>query len=129
MKRGNVLITAVVMLIIFLLLMTGCTKRLGYTGTNIPGHIKASYMLYSGSEKSAVIQASTGQTIYFAYSSKVEKGALTMTVIDEQGRELVNLPAGKPGVKELDIQNNGKYFVVVRAEAAKGFFDIYWEVR
>lgn len=107
----------------------GCAKRLGYTELNEPGHMKAFYLWYTGSQKSAAIQVNKGQSIYLAYNSKVEKGLLSVAVVDGQGQEVMNLPTGKRGIKEVKNLAGGQYFLVVQAEGSKGFFNIYWEVR
>lgn len=128
--KNTYLFTTIIMALLIIPLITGgCAPRLGYKELNAPGHMKASYTLYSGSQRSAAIQVDKGQSLYLAYNSEVEKGSLSMAVVDGQGQEVMNLSTGKRGVKEVKNPAGGQYFLVVRAEGSKGFFDIFWEVR
>ena len=116
-------------ILLLMMLTVGCTKRFGYTSMNVPGHMKASYVWYTGLQRSAAIQVDEGESIYLAFNSKVEKGSLAVAVVDSRGQEIMNLPTGKRGVKEVKSPAAGQYFLVARAEGSKGFFDIFWEVR
>lgn len=129
MKKTYFLTMISIIMLLLVMIIGGCTKRLGYTSMNVPGHMKASYTLYTGSQRSAAIQVDEGQSIYLAFNSKMEKGSLSLTVVDGQGQEVMNLPTGKRGIKEVKKPAGGQYFLVVRAEETKGFFDIFWEVR
>lgn len=106
---------------------SGCTTKIGWIATELPGHYKASYISFTGT-KTAVFNADKGQTVNVHYQSSNKNGELSIAILDSQGNKLLDIPINTEGSKELKINQKGKYKIIIQAKAAKGNYDIQWEI-
>ena len=104
--------------------------RVGWSGSTLPNRIHYTYLLFTGSE-STLFTAEGGQTLILSYDVEVEGGSLTIKV--RRGLEQVvweqSFHESSSGSAEIELEEAGTYFVVVKGEAARGGFDVRWEVR
>lgn len=129
MKTNKVITTILLtMAILVTITLSGCTKRIMWSGNDLPGHKKASYKSFTGTEARA-FQVQKGQTVSFEYDSKVDKGTLSIKVLDSAKNEVMELPTGEKGSKELKVEKEGKYKLVITGDKTGGSFDIRWKVQ
>lgn len=83
-------------------LLAGCGQsqvQLGWIESNQPGHFRASYAMFSGSEVRRA-RAGAGETLVLQYDAKVDKGALAIRVEDpdnwSSGMYLFKRTPGRP---------------------------------
>ena len=56
-------------------------ERMGWSGSNLPGHMKYQYTYFTGKEQ-ARMKASAGQFIELTYQIVVSEGKLTLQILD-----------------------------------------------
>jgi hypothetical protein len=112
-------------------LMVGCSQgavRLGWVETSSPGHFKATYGEFTGTETLTVL-AQPGETLYLEYDAEVGGGSLCLEV-DDLYRETVwcvSLCEDCRETKALSVNRAGCYTISVQGEATEGGFDLRWE--
>lgn len=112
-------------------LLVGCDQhsvRLGWVETSYPGHLGASYAMFSGAE-TRTVPAQAGETLYLEVDAEVERGNLTIEVDDPFGKPIwcTTLCQDCGEVKALPLDQAGCYTISVRGEVAEGGFDLRWE--
>jgi hypothetical protein len=110
-----------------LVLVAGCTTRVGYVGRNVPGHMSASYNTFTGSEQMKVA-AGEGSTLSIDYRSEVTKGELAILVKNPDGTTLQKLETDTEGSTTIELTRPGPYYIAVIADGAGGDYDIRWEI-
>jgi hypothetical protein len=128
--RESLLATTLVVLVS---LMVGCGQssvRLGWVETSLPGHLKATYEEFTGTETSTV-SVQSGKTLYLEYDAEVSSGGLHLEIDDPYGETIwcVFLCENCGETKALPLSKAGCYTISVRGEAAEGGFDVKWEQR
>jgi hypothetical protein len=111
--------------------LVGCSQssvRLDWVETSSPGHIKATYAEFTGTETRTVL-AQPGETLYLEYDAEVSKGGLYLEVDDPYREAIwcVFLCDDCGETKALPLKRAGCYTISVQGEAAEGGFDLKWE--
>ncbi|MCF8011814.1 MAG: hypothetical protein K9L17_06435 [Clostridiales bacterium] len=120
------LITAFICAFIFVIMLGGCKTKTGWVGTNIPGHIKASFHSFTGIEK-GTLNAQKGDSFLFEYSSQVESGDLVMKILSTDNKIIHEFKPDKEGSYKFTFAETGKYKVIIKGDSAKGSFNISWD--
>jgi len=104
--------------------------RVGWSGSTLPNRIHYTYLLFTGSE-SSLFTVEAGKTLVLSYDVEVEGGSLTIKVRRGVGQTIWerSFHESSSGSAEIGLEEAGAYFVVVKGEAARGGFDVRWEVR
>jgi hypothetical protein len=127
MKRLVILVVLAAVLLPWL--TSACENiRVGYVGNNVGNHIEGSYRYFDGTQTKN-ISARTGETVAIQYSSLVEEGDLSMTVLDADGNVQAALSANTTGSAELQAPEDEKYRLVIEGSHTKGHFSVSWNVR
>jgi len=114
--KRNTLMAAILVLLVGLLV--GCSQtsvRLGWMETSLPGHVKATFAEFAGTETRTVL-AQPGETHYPEYDAEVDHGSLYLEVDD---------PCGE--TTALSVYRAGCYTISVQGEATEWGFDLKWE--
>jgi hypothetical protein len=118
-------------LVVLAVVLVACSQssiRLGWVETSSPGHLKATYAEFTGTEARTVL-VQPGKTLYLEYDAKVDQGSLLLEVEDPYGKPVwcVSLCEDCGETKALPVNSAGCYTVSVQGKAAKGGFDLKWE--
>jgi hypothetical protein len=116
--------------------LASCNNKLGndtnlYVGavSNSTDYgLKSSYMYFDGSEHRK-IDVTAGQTVTFKYSSTVTKGELTMKVLENGTKKVLDLEAGASGEKSVIAVSANYYTLEVTGDETKGGYDISWTIK
>jgi hypothetical protein len=127
--KRNILMAAT--LVVLVGLLVGCSQsssRFGWVETSSPGHVKATYAEFNGTETRTVL-AQPGETLYLEYDAEVDNGSLQLEVYDPYGETVwcVALCRDCGETKALPVYMAGCYTISVRGEATEGGFDLKWE--
>lgn len=125
-------VVALVMLLV-LVVASGCHRRVGFVGTNVPGHMEASYMSYTGNAEREV-RMEVGDTLHLEYQTVVEEGRLSITVGDPNGNVLERVDTttrdkSSEGTITMNAPVGGDFVIRVRGELTRGNYDVSWEVQ
>lgn len=126
--RRILLATALVMLACVLV---GCGQsniRFGWVETSSPGHVKATYSEFSGTETRKVA-VEPGKTLFVEYDAEVDQGDLLLEVDDPYGEPVwcVSLCKDCGETRALPVNSAGCYTISVQGRAAEGGFDLKWQ--
>ncbi|MEK5235091.1 hypothetical protein NST99_05250 [Paenibacillus sp. FSL L8-0470] len=105
------------------LLLTGCEKRLMFVGSSSGKQIKASYKLLSGTE-TKTLKLKEGETLLLDYTSKVDKGKLSMKLYDPDHELVKELRTNEAGEEQVEIKKDGKYKLEIVGTGTKGSYKI-----
>lgn len=119
-KKYKLLILA---LLTSAMLLTGCDTRLMFVGSNNGKQMKASYKLLSGSE-TKTLKLKEGDTLLLDYTSKVEKGKLTIKLYDPDHELVKELTPNATAEEQLDITKDGKYKLEIVGRKTSGSYKI-----
>lgn len=132
-NRLLVRVVAAGLMLLVVVVASGCHRRVGFVGTNVPGHIEASYISYTGEAKREV-DMEVGDTLHIEYLMVVEEGRLSIKVMDPDENVLKRLDATsrddrREGTLTVEAPVGGEYLIVVRGELTRGQYDVSWEVQ
>ncbi|RKD30528.1 hypothetical protein [Thermohalobacter berrensis] len=114
--------------ITIIVLLVGCSSvKIGWVGTNVPGHIKAKFKSFTGEESGGFI-AKKGQKVVLEYEINISEGGFSISVQGPDDNKVFSESKGK-GKEEITIEKDGMYKVIVKGNKAEGNFDIKWEVK
>ena len=120
---------AILAVVLLPLLVSACTNiQLGYSGSNVGNKLNASYQYFSGT-RTKDISVKSGETILIQYSSEVEEGGLSMTVLDADGNVSETLSANTTGTAELQAAADEKFRLVIEGSQTRGNFEVSWDIR
>lgn len=126
MKKYFVMLVATITL--FSLLLISCTDiEVGYVGSNTGNQINGTYKYFDG-VKSKVINAEAGNTIDISYSSEVNKGELSLKVLDSSHKTIAELEPNTTGTKEIKVSQDEKYELIIKGSGTEGNFKVEWEI-
>jgi hypothetical protein len=102
---------------------------IGMNETNLPGQWQATYTTFSGT-KVDTFRADAGQTLILDYETEVEKGSLTVQVEDPDEEVLWETAFDEGGADtvRVDLNQDGRYAIVLIGEDADGSWDLEWEI-
>jgi len=96
-----------------------------------PGHVDYRYHFFNG-PFNRTVNASAGETLTVDYAATVEEGTLDMRVVNPDGdavwQETFDTGADVTSSTKVDIQQNGRYRLVVDGHDTRGSFQIDWQV-
>ena len=102
---------------------------IGLRETHLPGLWRASYSTFTGS-KSDVFQADAGQTLDLEYNAQVDKGMLSIQVVNP-GDEVVweaSLKEDQAETTQVSLDHSGRYAIRITGEETGGSWDLKWYV-
>lgn len=89
--------------------------------------MKASFSVLSGTDKKS-IDIKEGSTVKVKYNVKVDKGQLSVKLVDPDNKEVISFEANKKGEKEIKAEKGGSYNVIIEADKAKGSYSLDWNI-
>jgi hypothetical protein len=101
--------------------------RVGFAGTNVPGHMAANYHYLDDTIDSS-ITAGEGETIVLDYELHTEQGHLQLSIRDPQGERLMHLEGNDVGRAEIEAPFDGTYRLIIHGEETRGGYDLRWYV-
>ncbi|MEJ2013482.1 MAG: hypothetical protein P8X64_14820 [Anaerolineales bacterium] len=103
----------------------------GCAGPDVPGHVDKRFQYFNGPYTKKV-SADAGQRLTMDYGATVEEGSLDMRVVNPDGQvvwqETYDAGADVNQTAHIDLQENGRYQLVVDGHQAKGNFQIDWQL-
>jgi len=102
-------------------------QRVGFAGTNIPGHMAANYHYLDDTVDSS-ITAGEGETIVLDYELHTEEGHLRLSIRDPQGERLMRMEGNEAGRAEIEAPFDGTYRLIIHGEETRGGYDLRWHV-
>lgn len=89
--------------------------------------MNASFFFLSETKKKS-LPLENGDTLIIDYEIRLDQGLLRAKLEDPLGNELMTLDPNTQGVREITIQEDGVYKIVIQAKKAKGSYKIQWRV-
>ena len=114
--------------LITLLLLSACSRQVGWVGLNYLNTIDASYQLFDG-QKVERIQVDAGDTFNLTYDIEVEDGALRFELLDPD-REVIweaSFLEDNEDMIHFQAEKSGRYVLKINGDQTKGGFDLHWE--
>jgi hypothetical protein len=102
-------------------------QRVGFAGTNVPGHMAANYHYLDDTTESH-ITAGAGETIVLDYELHTEEGQLRLSIRDPRGERLMRLEGNEAGRAEIEAPFDGTYRLIIHGEETRGSYDLRWHV-
>ena len=102
-------------------------RRMGFVGTNIPGHMAASYQ-YLDDTLDAGLTVAEDEMIVLEYELQTEAGQLLLEIQAPDGTALMRMEGNEAGRAEIEVPQAGTYRLVVHGDETRGAYDIHWEV-
>lgn len=124
MKKIKLLL--LILVINIMIGLCGCTTKIMYINRDSFNSMKASYSTLNGTEKKGPIKFEKDDKVTFKYNSEVKKGTLTMALVNSKGNEITQFESNKQGEKEITISEEGKFYIVIKAEKTGGNYNIQW---
>ncbi|RCX07345.1 hypothetical protein DFR58_1564 [Anaerobacterium chartisolvens] len=84
--------------------------------------------MYFDGTRYAKFNAKEGDSISFTYEFKVEKGELSIKIIDPDNETIMELQPNQKGTEKIEIKKDGDYEVVVKGSKAGGSYSIKWKL-
>jgi hypothetical protein len=124
----------IVLLLIMALALASCGSTYtcrGCAGNDVPGHVDKHFQYLDG-PYTRTVSADAGQLLTMDYGATVEEGSLDMHVVNPDGQviwqETYDVGADVSQTAQIDLQQNGRYQLVVDGHQAKGSFQIDWQL-
>lgn len=121
------LIIATLVICTMTIILAGCDLRIGYSSNSSTKKMSASFYYLSGT-KEKPIQLEEGDVITFDYELKEKKGKLVATFEDSSGNEVYVFEPNADGEKEISIDRDDTYKLVIVGDGAKGSYKFEWEI-
>ena len=124
MKKTFLLIT-----IILLTMLTACTRKVGWGGSNIGNSFDATYQLFEG-EETEKIRLSNGARFSLNYDITVEEGVLTLQIRDPN-KTLIWEESFNENIQDslsFPAEVEGRYTLDIIGDETQGGFDLQWEI-
>lgn len=103
--------------------------RVGFIGSQVGNRMAFDYELFSGQEQKT-LNLDRGQTLDLNFDVQVERGSLTLQLIDKDGAVSweESFEDDSAGSVDLEIDGDGFYRISVSGQKTEGGFDIDWEL-
>lgn len=125
-NKGRRSILTVLVVCIMTIVLTGCDIRIGYSGNTSTKKMSASFYYYSGT-KEASIKLEGGDMITFDYSINEKKGKIEAIFEDSSGNVIYSFEPNTSGEREIIIDIDDTYKLIVVSEQARGSYKFEWE--
>jgi hypothetical protein len=103
--------------------VSGCSIGVGYSRS--VAKISGSSSSWTG-EKRKEIEFEKGQTVMFRYRSKVDRGELSIQLLDPQGEVIHVFETNKKANIQKEIVDEGTYIILVSGTEFKGTYQVEW---
>jgi hypothetical protein len=120
--------TVTILLILFVML-SACTRKIGWVGMNYDSKMKASYTGFNGPE-SAIVRLDAGEEFELQYQVAVEEGGLTLQLTGPGGQVVwtETFRANDEGQFQFTSENGGRYLLQAIGSETRGSYDLSWEM-
>jgi len=120
------------LIMILTILFAGCGQsnvQVGWTECTLSGHWQASYVRFSGAE-TQILCAQTAQILTIEYEVDVNKGDLTIVLMDQLDEILwdIYLQEDAHETVKVPLPQAGRYALIVQGNDTGGGFDLSWEL-
>lgn len=115
------------LLLLVIVALFGCEKRVLWTSKSGDNQLFASYNLFTGIE-SVKVGLQEDETIILNYSSKVEKGNLKIQVQSFDGEVIQTFDTNHKGTFSITLNKKNDVMFVVEGEGTKGSFSLQWDI-
>jgi hypothetical protein len=124
------IIISLVLVLLTSFLTTGCDSNIQilHVGSNFGNKISSSHIYFTGTQTKS-INAEKGKTIVLDYSSEVKKGTLSLKIFDPDKKEVLELETNEAGTKELKVEKDGKYKLIIKGSKTDGNYKVKWVVK
>ncbi len=114
--------------LIFLALLSACSRQVGWVGLNYLNTIDVSYHLFDG-RKVEHIQVDAGDTFNLTYDIDVDEGALRLELLDPDREVIWEASFLEDNADEMHFQAeiSGRYILRIDGDQTRGGFDLRWE--
>ena len=85
------------------------------------------YQFFNGT-KIKTISAKGAKTSVIIFTSEVQEGVLTISILDSNNDLVANLETNTTGIKEINSDKNQKYRLVIKGTQTKGSFNVNWKI-
>ena len=141
--RNAILLTTALLVVAGLFVGCGARSslRIGWLESGRPGHVTARYRTFSGVERKS-FRAKKNEAVEIDYEVEVEKGTLTLSVVDPDGEtvweETFEETQGDGGASRTSFSGDyalepvpqaGRYKLRIEGDQTGGRFDVSWDVR
>lgn len=116
------------LILILVIVITGCDRRLLYVGNSTSNSIYGSYKLFSGTEDKN-INLKQGEILNIKYSSEVTSGKLSIQLFNPDGKLVNDFKTNVSDDVEVKAEQSGKYQIKVTGDDASGSFDVNFSVK
>jgi uncharacterized protein YdeI (BOF family) len=119
---------AVTILLILLVLLSACTRKIGWVGMNYDSKMNASYNGFTGPE-SAIIRLDAGEGFVLDYQVAVEEGNLTLKLTSPGGQVVWSdsFNTDDEGQYQFTSEDGGRYLLQAIGDETRGGYDLRWE--
>ena len=116
-------------LLILLVLLSACTRKIGWVGMNFDSKMKATYTGFDGPE-SAVVRLEAGEEFMLDYQVTVEEGKLTLQLTGPDGLVVFweTFKADDEGQFQFTSEKGGRYLLQAIGVETRGGYDLSWEL-
>ncbi len=119
----------ITILLILLVLLSACTRKIGWVGMNYDSKMKANYTGFTGPE-TAIIRLDAGEEFVLDYKVMVEEGGLTLQLTGAGGQVVWSqtfLDDGE-GQSHFTSEDGGRYLLQAIGDETRGGYDLNWEI-
>jgi major membrane immunogen (membrane-anchored lipoprotein) len=116
--------------LVLTILLSGCTRQVGWVGLNYGNIFDVSYHFFDGI-KIEKIQANAGDTFNLTYDIEVDDGALRLELLDPD-RELVweaSFLEDNEEALTFQVEKSGRYTLRIIGDQTKGGFELRWDIK
>jgi len=115
--------------LILLVSLTACTIKVGWVSINFGNRFSASYQHFNGKQVDR-IRMKPGETLTLNYEIEVDKGALSLQIINPQGDLIWKEKFLKNAESQFvfTAETGGVYKVIVLGEQTGGSFKLDWVI-
>lgn len=127
MKRKLKALTLCAIIIAAISILTACTEQVMWSGNSYPGNMDASFKYFNGPQDMP-FKLNEGDTVTFTYDSKVDKGSLSIKIVDPDNKTVKELPSNQKGTEEIKAEKGGNYKVIITGNKTSGSYDVKWKI-
>lgn len=121
--------TTLLIMIVLITMLTACTRKVGWVGSNIGHSFDATYQLFEG-EETEKIRLSNGDRFSLNYDIIVDEGALTLQIRDPNQTRIWEESFRENIQDSLSFraEAEGRYTLDIIGDETQGGFDLQWEI-
>jgi len=114
--------------LILVVLLSACSRQVGWVGLNYLNTIDVSYQLFDG-KKFERIQMDAGDTFSLTYDVEVEDGALRFDLVDPDREQVWEASFLEDSEDEMTfrVEKSGRYLLRIIGDQTEGGFELRWE--